>query len=368
MRKNYKPLIIGILCALIVVMAVGFALLREQLTITGSSHIDSNWNIRITNIRVKTLNSSYPSGDNASSDVSGSTGCTTNTAPCDSTSANFDAKLITPGDSITYEVTVTNSGNLDGVVSSINLTPETGSNDPIQVTKSGLEQGDKIAKAGGTNTIDVTVTYNSSTTSQPATTTTNITLTLNYQQDLSNSQSGQGGNESGTGGSSTTAFDTTTGTGTIYRYYTRETSGQTQYLSINDNIQSYINDSNNSWEWSTDPSTFNSINYLKHDVDNFTITASYACIIADGTEHCMQGGKDSNNQSYYSANVGILQGVQSWFNTNNGSCSIDASGSSSNCNGAGFGIVYAGSNGDVISDAAGVSCSVNYDGSSYCYR
>ena len=348
MYKNRKPIIIGILCALIVVMAVGFALLREQLTITGSSHIDSNWNIRITNIRVKELNSAYPSGDNASSDVSGSTGCTTNTAPCDSTSANFDAKLITPGDSITYEVTVTNSGSLDGVVSSINLTPETGSNDAIQVTKSGLEQGDKIAKNGGTNTIDVTVTYNSSTTSQPATTTTNITLTINYQQDL---------------GQIAAPF---TGTGTIYRYLTDASSNQTQTLSLNENIESYLSDDSYKSEWSTNASDFNSINYLKHEVSNYVITASYICFIADGTEHCMRGG----NRSYYSTNVGILQGVQSWFTNpaQGGVCNINVSGSSSNCNGAGFDGVHVDSRGIVSADASGVLCRVSESGNSYCYR
>ena len=52
MYKNRKPLIMGILCVLIVVMAIGFALLSQNLTITGTSHIDSNWNIRITNIQV----------------------------------------------------------------------------------------------------------------------------------------------------------------------------------------------------------------------------------------------------------------------------------------------------------------------------
>ena len=91
MYTNKKPIIMAVLCALIVVMAIGFALLSQNLTITGTSHIDSNWNIRITNIRVKSLNSAYQSGTNASADVSGSTGCTTQTAPCDSTTANFEA-------------------------------------------------------------------------------------------------------------------------------------------------------------------------------------------------------------------------------------------------------------------------------------
>ena len=177
MYKNRKPIIIGILCVLIVVMAIGFALLREQLTITGSSHIDSNWNIRITSITANVTGSAE--------DKEASGDCTTRTSgSCNSTTASFNAGLNTPGDTVTYTVTVTNSGSLDGVVSGINLTPETGSNDPILVTKSGLEQGDKITKAGGTNTIEVTVTYNPATESQPSNTNSEVTLTINYQQDL----------------------------------------------------------------------------------------------------------------------------------------------------------------------------------------
>ena len=177
MYKNRKPIIIGILCVLVVVMAIGFALLREQLTITGSSHVDSNWNIRITSITANATGSAE--------DKEASGDCTTRTSgSCNSTSATFNAGLNTPGDTVTYTVTVTNSGSLDGVVSGITLTPETSSSDPIQVTKSGLEQGDTITKAGGTNTIEVTVKYNPEVTSQPTTTSSEVTLTINYQQDL----------------------------------------------------------------------------------------------------------------------------------------------------------------------------------------
>ena len=57
MYTNKKPIIMAVLCVLIVVMAIGFALLSSELTITGTSHIDSNWNIRITNIQVQETHS-----------------------------------------------------------------------------------------------------------------------------------------------------------------------------------------------------------------------------------------------------------------------------------------------------------------------
>ena len=82
----------------------------------------------------------------------------------------------------------------------------------------------------------------------------------------------------------------------------------------------------------------------------------------------MQGGKDSNNQSYYGANVGVLQEVQNWFNSNSGQCSIDASGYYSSCFGAGFGRVNAASGGDVDANASGVNCNVYGVDGSYCIR
>ena len=177
MYKNRKPLIIGVLCALVVVLAVGYALLSSELRISGTSSVDSNWNIRITSITANAIGSAE--------DKEASGECTTRTSgSCNSTTASFNAGLTTPGDYITYTVTVTNSGSLDGVVSGITLTPETSSSDPIQVTKSGLEQGDKITANGGTNTIEVTVTYNPATESQPSNTNSEVTLTINYQQDL----------------------------------------------------------------------------------------------------------------------------------------------------------------------------------------
>ena len=333
--RDKKKVMIGILSVLVCIMAVGYALLAQELTINGTTSIDSTWKVEITNITSK--------------DVVG--GAVNKTDPTyTATTANFSVGLTQPGDSITYDITVTNKGTLDAVVESIDV--DKGNNPAITYTTSGLKRGDKIAKNNGTNTLTIKVDYDSSITSQPASTTNDITVTINYQQDL-----GQ--------------IDVThdfNGTGTIYRCYTGETSGHTQTLSLNQNIEDYLSNDQYKSEWSIDPSTFNSINYLKHEVSNNIITASYVCFIADNTEHCMQGGKDSNNQSYYQSNVGVLQGVQNWFTSNSGSCDIDASGNSSYCNGAGFDYVNANSFGNVNAIASGLYCSVGSIGGSGCYR
>ncbi len=165
--ENNKKIIITVLSVLVVAMAVGYALLAQELTINGSASIDSTWRVEITNI--------------ASKDVVGD--AVNKTDPSyTATTANFSVGLTQPGDSITYDITVTNKGTLDAVVESI--TVNKGDNPAITYTTSGLKRGDKIAKNNGTNTLTVKVDYDSNVTSQPASTTNNITVTINYGQDL----------------------------------------------------------------------------------------------------------------------------------------------------------------------------------------
>ncbi len=73
-------------------MAVGYALLAQELTINGTASIDSTWRLEITNIQSKDV-----VGD-AVNKVDPSYTATT---------ANFSVGFTQPGDSITYDITVT---------------------------------------------------------------------------------------------------------------------------------------------------------------------------------------------------------------------------------------------------------------------
>ena len=165
--ENNKKIIITVLSILVVAMAVGYALLAQELTINGTASIDSTWRLEITNIQSKDV-----VGD-AVNKVDPSYTATT---------ANFSVGFTQPGDSITYDIEITNNGTLDAVVESIIV--NTGNNPAITYTTSGLKRGDKIAKNNGTNTLTVKVEYDSSITFQSASTTNNIRVTINYQQDL----------------------------------------------------------------------------------------------------------------------------------------------------------------------------------------
>ena len=165
--EGKKKVLIGILSVLVCIMAIGYALLAQELTINGSASIDSLWKIEITNIASKdvvgdAVNKVYPSYI--------------------ATTANFSVWFTQPRDSITYDIEVTNKGKLDAVVESI--TVNKGDNPAITYTTSSLKRGNKILKNNGTNTLTIKVDYDSNVTSQPASTTNDITVTINYQQDL----------------------------------------------------------------------------------------------------------------------------------------------------------------------------------------
>ena len=165
--ENNKKIIITVLSVLVCIMAVGYSLLAQELTINGRASIDSTWKVEITNITSK--------------DVVGD--AVNKTEPTyTATTANFSVGFTQPGDSITYDIEITNNGTLDAVVESIIV--NTGNNPAITYTTSGLKRGDKIAKNNGTNTLTVKVEYDSSITFQSASTTNNIRVTINYQQDL----------------------------------------------------------------------------------------------------------------------------------------------------------------------------------------
>ncbi|MBR3897946.1 MAG: hypothetical protein IKJ43_01545 [Bacilli bacterium] len=114
-RKSRNLIIIG-LCAVVAIMAVGFAAFSQQLTINSTSEVTSNWNIRIINI-----STIIPSGSRTT-DVSST--CDEGGTPkqCgDGLTASISAMLVSPGDSITYRIKIENKGSLNAALSSIDL-------------------------------------------------------------------------------------------------------------------------------------------------------------------------------------------------------------------------------------------------------
>ena len=163
-KVNRNYIIIG-LCMILVIMGVGYAAFATQLKITGTSNIASNFLVKITDIL-----SSVQSGSASDAVAPTHTDLT----------ATFSTNLVSPGDSMKYDITVSNEGSIDAVLESIDV--NTGENEAITFETSGIENGDKL-EASQTDILTVIVSYNSSVTSQPENTNSTITVTLNYKQD-----------------------------------------------------------------------------------------------------------------------------------------------------------------------------------------
>ena len=161
-QRNY--IIIG-LCAILVIMGVGYAAFSSQLKITGTSNIDSTWDVQITDIQSEV--------------VSGSP--TNQIEPThDKLSATFHTKLYKPNDTMKYDITVSNLGSLDAKLDKINV-PENAST-AISYEVTGIKEG-YLLKSNETALLTVTVKYNN-VTSQPSQEELNINfnITLEYSQ------------------------------------------------------------------------------------------------------------------------------------------------------------------------------------------
>ena len=106
MYFNKKMLLVTILAIIIPLMAVGYASLQQKLVISGTSHVDSNWQIEIISVTESDI-----VGDAKDKVAPSYTG----------TTAKFKVSLINPTDSITYNVKIKNLGTLDARIKKLNI-------------------------------------------------------------------------------------------------------------------------------------------------------------------------------------------------------------------------------------------------------
>ncbi len=103
--RKKRNIIIGSLCCLLVFMGIGYAILSQTLNISGTANMQGNWSVKITNMKLLEANKTGRA-ENVSNTFT-------------DTTASFEANLWMPGDSIEYEVTVENQGNIDAVLKDI---------------------------------------------------------------------------------------------------------------------------------------------------------------------------------------------------------------------------------------------------------
>ena len=165
LNKTQRNYIIMGLCAILVIMGVGYAAFQSQLKISGTSSVSSNFAVKITDITVSSQNGG----------AADKPGVTTHT----DTTATFGVTLQSPGDSITYDIRIENQGSIDAVLKTITKTDT--NNSAILFETSGVAEGDAL-NVGESKVMQVKVTYNPSVTSQPTDLESTLNVTLDYEQ------------------------------------------------------------------------------------------------------------------------------------------------------------------------------------------
>ena len=171
--RKKRNIIIGSLCCLLVFMGIGYAILSQTLNISGIANMRGNWNVKITNMELLSENKT-----GRAEEVSHSFTDTT---------ATFTADLYMPGDSITYNITVKNNGNIDAALKELVPSVENG----VQQVKfsNNAVQG-KVLRQSESYTFQVSVVFDEDATEIPPDSKTNppkYTISLTFVQYTGNS-------------------------------------------------------------------------------------------------------------------------------------------------------------------------------------
>ena len=171
--RKKRNIIIGSLCCLLIIMGIGYAVLSQTLNISGTANMRGTWDIKITDISEASRTGKADPG--------------TPTISSSGVSASFEANLWMPGDSITYNITVKNNGNIDAALKELVPSVENG----VQQVKfsNNAVQG-KVLRQSESYTFQVSVVFDEDATEIPQdskTTPPKYTISLTFVQYTGNS-------------------------------------------------------------------------------------------------------------------------------------------------------------------------------------
>ena len=190
MRTRQKQrIIIGTLCSVIIGLAVGYAVLSQQLNIQGTSGITSDFNIVFTNI--KEINRISESGDINDFNIILATGpgagithdiTTLKAQVVNEHQIDLNVDMKKPGSMGVYEISVENTGKLDGYISDITGLEEANASEPtdIQFQLINFKENQKI-RVGEVKKFVLIVSWSEEATTIPQTS-KNLTLDLTVTQ------------------------------------------------------------------------------------------------------------------------------------------------------------------------------------------
>ena len=363
-ERDKRTYLIIALCAILVVMGVGYAAFSSMLTINGTANISNSWCVGFDNTMTSAMEvtKGVSTGTTPTGSMSYSgTACGSTLQPNSSLNAHF----YQPGDEIEYTLTITNKSTVAAAIKSIlvdnesvtsNTTKKKGNityvvEMPAKTTLDVNESTTMKVIAKFQNEVDVTGNVNGETKT--------IEVKINAEQDDGN-------------GGFTPAPVSNKYTGSIYRWNTNTVlmaSSEAPDQGLISAAGVYKTEAEVP-TYSDRVTAFGKNFYLKHDVVEDVITASYVCFVYNNSEHCMKG---ADGGASFAANTQMIKDYQTFYNLgaydSNTHLGCNFNSAYSNCNGGGFHYVDARS-GDVVNvyGSSSESCGVDYDGISFCYE
>ncbi len=132
-KRNKKRLVIGILCCLLVIMGVGYAILSQTLNINTTAKISGSFNIYIQDI-------SIAEPTDGAQIKNGTFGINS-----DRLSANTTVNFNAPGEFIIYNIKIKNAGTIDAILTDIKKQISSENNNYFTIEEIGIEKGFELA-------------------------------------------------------------------------------------------------------------------------------------------------------------------------------------------------------------------------------
>ena len=169
--KKKKKMVITTLVCVLVFIAVGYALLTQAIKVGVEGTLNGVWDVYISDIKLK--NSTGRAQEVNPASVS------------NKVNANFEVDLYMPGDSVEYEVTVKNDGNIDATLRTV-TTNATNTNEDIRFTHT-IKQGEVLKKESETK-FTFKIMFDERATTLPTNSDPiEVTMKLDYLQNTGNS-------------------------------------------------------------------------------------------------------------------------------------------------------------------------------------
>ena len=164
---KYKRIIILILILCIFLIPTCYAILKTDIILDGSVKFTGDWDVKITDIKLTSVCEN----------------CTATEPSFSNMTSNFDVSLIKPGDSVTYEITIENTGNIDAVFDSIDI--DLGEEKEDQVLQVTTSPPVETLPAHSSSLIYLTIHFDDDVTIIPSDNAINFTCNIRYIQKTS---------------------------------------------------------------------------------------------------------------------------------------------------------------------------------------